>query len=102
MITFDPISISENLQKIGGFIPGIRPGKSTADYLSFILNRILVFGALFLGLIAIMPSIVQGITKIKVFSFLVGGTSVLILVSVVLDTYERIKAELEMREYETF
>jgi preprotein translocase subunit SecY len=102
MITFDPTSISENLQKIGGFIPGIRPGKSTADYLSFLLNRILVFGAIFLGLIAIMPSVVQGMTKIKAFSFLVGGTSVLILVSVILDTYERIKAEIEMREYETF
>jgi preprotein translocase subunit SecY len=102
MITFDPNSVSENLQKIGGFIPGIRPGKSTADYLSFILNRILIFGAIFLGLIAIMPSIAQGITKIQAFSFLVGGTSVLILVSVVLDTYERIRAEIEMREYETF
>jgi preprotein translocase subunit SecY len=102
MITFDPKTISENLQKIGGFIPGIRPGKSTADYLSSVLNRILVFGAIFLGLIAVMPSIVQGITRIGAFYFLVGGTSVLILVSVILDTYERIKAELEMREYETF
>lgn len=101
-VTFDPKTISENLQKMGGFIPGIRPGKSTADYLSFIINRILVFGSLFLGLIAIMPSIVQGITKIKAFSFLVGGTSILILVSVVLETFRRIKAELEMREYETF
>lgn len=102
MVTFDPKSISENLQKMGGFVPGIRPGKSTADYLSFILNRILIFGAIFLGLIAIMPSLVQAITKIEAFSFLVGGTSVLILVSVVLETFERIKAELEMREYETF
>jgi preprotein translocase subunit SecY len=101
-IVFDPKTISENLQKMGGFIPGIRPGKATADYLSFVLNRILVFGSIFLGLIAIMPTIVQSVTKIQAFSFLVGGTSILILVSVVLDTFERIKAEIEMREYEKF
>jgi preprotein translocase subunit SecY len=101
-IVFDPQTISENLQKMGGFIPGIRPGKTTADYLSFVLNRILVFGSIFLGLIAIMPTIVQSVTKIHAFSFLVGGTSILILVSVVLDTFERIKAEIEMREYEKF
>jgi preprotein translocase subunit SecY len=101
-IVFDPKTISENLQKMGGFIPGIRPGKATADYLSFVLNRTLVFGSIFLGLIAIMPTIVQSLTKIHAFSFLVGGTSILILVSVVLDTFERIKAEIEMREYEKF
>jgi preprotein translocase subunit SecY len=101
-IVFDPKTISENLQKMGGFIPGIRPGKATAEYLSFVLNRTLVFGSIFLGLIAIMPTIVQSLTKIHAFSFLVGGTSILILVSVVLDTFERIKAEIEMREYEKF
>jgi len=101
-IVFDPKTISENLQKMGGFIPGIRPGKATADYLSFVLNRTLVFGSIFLGLIAIMPTIVQSITKIEAFSFLVGGTSILILVSVILHTLERIKAEIEMREYEKF
>jgi preprotein translocase subunit SecY len=100
-IVFDPKTISENLQKMGGFIPGIRPGKNTADYLSFVLNRILTFGSIFLGLIAIMPSLVQAITKIQAFSFLVGGTSILILVSVILGTFEKIKAEIEMREYET-
>lgn len=101
-ITFDPKSISENLQKMGGFVPGIRPGKSTADFLAFILNRILIFGAIFLGSIALMPSIVQGITKIGAFSFLIGGTSILIIVSVVLETISQIRAELEMREYESF
>jgi len=99
-IVLDPKTISENLQKMGGFIPGIRPGKATAEYLSFVINRTLVFGSIFLGLIAIMPTIIQSITKIQAFSFLVGGTSVLILVSVVLHTYERIKSEIEMREYE--
>lgn len=102
VVTFDPKTVSENLQKMGGFIPGIRPGKSTAEYLSFVLNRILVFGAYFLSTLALTPTIVQQITKIEAFSFLVGGTSVLILVSVILETFERIKTELEMREYDTF
>jgi preprotein translocase subunit SecY len=101
-VVFDPKTISENLQKMGGFIPGIRPGKATADYLSFVLNRVLVFGSIFLGAIAIMPTIVQSITKVQAFSFLVGGTSILILVSVILHTFEQIKAEVELREYEKF
>jgi len=100
MVTFDPKAISQNLQKMGGFIPGIRPGASTARYLSFILHRILFIGALFLSLIAVMPSIVQGLTHITTFSFLVGGTSVLIIVAVVLDTLKQINAQLQMREYE--
>jgi preprotein translocase subunit SecY len=99
-IVFDPKKISENLQKMGGFIPGIRPGQATTNYLSSVLNKTLVFGSIFLGLIAIMPIVVQSITKVQAFNFLVGGTSVLILVSVILHTFERIKAEVEMREYE--
>jgi preprotein translocase subunit SecY len=102
LVTFDPKSISKNLQKSGGFIPGVRPGENTTFYLKYVLNRILPLGALFLGLIAIMPNIVQSITKIKAFGFLVGGTSVLILVSVILDTIRAINAQLEMREYEKF
>ena len=102
MVTFDPKAISENLQKMGGFIPGIRPGESTAKYLKYVLYRLLPFGALFLGIMAIMPSIVQAITKVGAFSFLVGGTSILIVVSVVLETIREINAQLEMREYETF
>ena len=102
MVTFDPKSIAENLQKMGGFIPGIRPGSSTSGFLSSVLNKILVVGALSLGLIAIMPSIVQGITGVQSFQFLVGGTSLLIVVSVVLETISAINAQLEMREYDTF
>jgi len=102
MITFEPKSISENLQKMGGFIPGIRPGESTAKFLAYVLNRILPIGALFLGFIALAPSIIQGVTKVAAFSFLVGGTSLLIVVSVVLETVQAIRAQLEMREYETF
>ncbi|MFH1401689.1 MAG: preprotein translocase subunit SecY [Parcubacteria group bacterium] len=101
-VTFDPKAISQNLQKMGGFIPGIRPGESTAKFMYFILNRVLLIGALFLGIIAVMPSIVQGITNVQQFQFLVGGTSLLIVVSVVLETIRQIKAQLQMREYETF
>lgn len=100
MVTFDPKAISQNLQKMGGFIPGIRPGTSTAKYLSFILYRVLFIGASFLGIIAVLPSIVQGLTHITAFRFLTGGTSVLIIVSVVLDTLKQINAQLQMREYE--
>jgi len=101
-VTFDPKAISSNLQKMGGFIPGIRPGSSTANFLYYILNRVLLIGALFLGTIAVLPSIVGGATGIQVFQFLVGGTSLLIVVSVVLETIRQIKAQLQMREYESF
>jgi len=101
-VTFDPKSIAENLQKMGGFIPGIRPGESTANFMYYILNRVLLIGALFLGLIAVMPSIIQGVTAVQQFKFLIGGTSLLIVVSVVLETVRQINAQLQMREYETF
>lgn len=101
-VTFDPKTISENLQKMGGFVPGVRPGKSTADFIKHILNRVLFTGAIFLGLIAISPSIIAGLTGVTGFTFLVGGTSLLIVVSVVLDTMRQINAQLQMREYETF
>ncbi len=99
-ITFDPKKISSNLQKSGGFIPGVRPGESTVKYIQTILNRVLVIGATALGLIAVMPSIIQGVTSVNQFTFLVGGTSLLIVVSVVLETMRQINAQLEMREYE--
>ena len=101
-VTFDPKAISNNLQKMGGFVPGIRPGQSTAMFIHKILYRILMIGASFLGLIAVMPNIVQGITGVQVFSFLIGGTALLIIVSVVLDTWRQVKAQMEMKEYETF
>ena len=102
LITFDPKSISENLKKMGGFVPGIRPGESTSKYLEYVLNRILPFGALFLATVAIMPTIVQLITKITFFAFMIGGTSIIIIVSVVLETMRQIQAQLEMRDYDTF
>lgn len=101
-VTFDPKTIAENLQKMGGFIPGVRPGESTNKYLAHILNRVLFIGAISLGLIAILPNIVAGATGVTGFTFLIGGTSLLIIVSVVLDTMRQINAQLEMREYDTF
>jgi len=101
-VTFDPKSIASNLQKVGGFIPGIRPGRSTAEFLTYILNRILLVGGLFLGLIAVMPFIVRAITGVMTFRFLVGGTALLIVVSVVLETARQIKAQLQMREYDNY
>jgi len=102
-VTFDPKSISENLQKMGGFVPGIRPGESTARFIHYILNRVLLIGAIFLGLIAVMPSVVGGATGVQnTFSFLIGGTSLLIVVSVVLETIKQVNSQLQMRDYDTF
>jgi preprotein translocase subunit SecY len=99
-VVFDPIKISENLQKQGGYIPGIRPGKTTADYLYKIMNRITLAGALFLGAIAVLPFIVQGLTNIQTLQ--IGGTSILIVVSVVIETIKQIEGQLVMRDYEGF
>ncbi|MBI2674735.1 MAG: preprotein translocase subunit SecY [Candidatus Yanofskybacteria bacterium] len=96
-VTFDPKSISENIQKQGGYIPGIRPGPMTAQFLGYLLNRVTLVGALFLGIIAIMPNIVQGFTGITAFT--VGGTSILIVVSVALEIMKQVDAQLSMYEY---
>ena len=101
-VTFDPKTVAENLQKMGGFIPGIRPGKPTSDFLYYILNRVLLFGAIFLGIIAVLPSVIQGATGVRAFAFAVGGTALLIVVAVVLDIVRQIEAQLVMREYEKF
>jgi preprotein translocase subunit SecY len=97
-VVFDPNKISENLQKQGGYIPGIRPGKTTAEYLYHIMNRITLAGALFLGLIAVLPFVVQGLTGISSLSL--GGVSILIVVSVVLETIKQIQSQMTMRSYE--
>jgi len=101
-VTFNPDNIANNLQKNGGFIPGIRPGKPTSQHLYYILNRTLLIGAIFLGIIAVLPSIIQGGTGVTTFTFLVGGTSILIVVSVVLETMRQIESQLVMREYDGF
>lgn len=96
-VTFDPESLSTNLQKNGAFIPGIRPGPSTADYISKVLGRITLLGAVFLGFIAVLPLIMQSLTGIAALAL--GGTSVLIVVSVVLDLMKKVDAQISMREY---
>ena len=96
-VTFDPEALSTNLQKNGAFIPGIRPGASTSDYISRVLSRITLVGAGFLGIIAVLPLIMQSVTGIA--SLALGGTSVLIVVSVVLDLIKKIDAQVSMREY---
>ncbi len=97
-VVFHPDQVAENLQKQGGFIPGIRPGKNTSDYLSATSRRIVFFGALFLGLIAILPLIMRYFTGVQ--SFAIGGTSLLIVVSVVIETVKQIESQLTMREYD--
>ena len=99
-VVFDPVKISDNLQKQGGYIPGIRPGATTAEYLYHIINRITLAGALFLGVISVLPFVVQGMTGIQAFSL--GGVSILIVVSVVLETVKHIQSQLTMRSYESF
>jgi preprotein translocase subunit SecY len=99
-IVFHPEQIAENLQKQGGFILGIRPGKPTADYLQYVINRINLLGALFLGTIAVLPVIAQGAGGSRLLA--VGGTSLLIVVSVVIETVKQVESQLTMREYDTY
>lgn len=99
-VVFQPNQIAENLQKQGGFIPGIRPGKQTADYLGYVTNRIMLAGAFFLGAIAILPNLVQRFTGVT--TLIVGGTSLLIVVSVVIETVKQIESQLIIRDYEGF
>ena len=96
-VTFDPHAIAENLQKNGAFIPGVRPGQSTMEYLGRVITRITFVGALFLGIIAVLPIIMQSVTGIT--SLTLGGTALLIVVSVILDLARRIDAQISIREY---
>lgn len=96
-VTFDPNQISENLQKNGAFIPGVRPGGSTAEYLGSVITRITFVGALFLAIIAVLPIVMQSLTGIQTLA--IGGTGLLIVVSVVLDLTRRIDAQISIREY---
>ncbi len=97
-VTFDPEAISKNLQKGGAFIPGIRPGKPTAEYISRVLTRITLVGAVFLGLIAVLPLGMRALTGMA--NLAIGGTALLIVVSVVLETIKQVQAQVVMREYE--
>ncbi len=99
-VVFNPKKISEDIQKYGGFIPGVRPGQPTTKYLNYILTRITLVGACFLGFVAILPEIGRVITGVQ--TLLLGGASILIVVSVVLETFKAIEANLVMRNYEGF
>lgn len=99
-VTFNPQKIASEIQKYGGFIPGIRPGTATVNYLNYILTRITLAGAVFLGVIAILPAIARQITGVN--TMMIGGTSVLIVVSVVIETAKSLESMLLVRSYEGF
>jgi preprotein translocase subunit SecY len=96
-ITFEPNQVAKNLQKNGAFIPGVRPGQTTAEYLGNIITRITLVGALFLGTLAVLPLVLQGLTGITALT--IGGTALLIVVSVVLDVVKKVDAQTSIREY---
>lgn len=96
-VTFDPESVAKNIQRSGGFIPGVRPGEHTNEYISNVLSRITFFGALFLGLVAVLPLIVQSFTGITALT--VGGTALLIAVSVIIDLLKKTEGQVSLREY---
>lgn len=100
-VTFNPIDISENIQKYGGFVPGVRPGRPTASYLDHILTRLTLPGAFFLAAVAVLPTIVLGTMNVPFFRAF-GGTSILITVAVTLETMRQLESQLLMRHYEGF
>ena len=100
-IQYDPVEISNNLKKNGGFIPGFRPGKPTADFIKKVINKIVVFGAVYLAIVALLP-IVSGILVPGVKNLSIGGTSVIIVVGVALETVKALEAQMLMRHYKGF
>jgi preprotein translocase subunit SecY len=102
-ITFNPEERADDMKKYGGFIPGIRPGRPTAEYLSFVLNRITLPGSLYLGIVAVLPNFFINLTgQGNNQNFPFGGTAVLIMVGVGLDTVKQIESQLMQRNYEGF
>ncbi|HLR47118.1 MAG TPA: preprotein translocase subunit SecY, partial [Deinococcales bacterium] len=101
-ISFDPRRISENLREYGGFVPGVRPGNPTTEYLMRISGRITLWGALFLGTVNALPQVLAWITGTEQLSFSFSGTSLLIMVGVSLDTLRQLESQLMMRHYEGF
>ncbi|MBQ3097288.1 MAG: preprotein translocase subunit SecY [Kiritimatiellae bacterium] len=101
-ISFNPIEVANNLKKNGGFIPGIRPGKPTSDYIIKVLNRITFIGAIFLGFIAVFPLVVNICTGSMLGSIAFGGSSMLIVIGVALETYRELEAQMTMRHYKGF
>jgi preprotein translocase subunit SecY len=103
-ITFNPRELADNMKKYGGFIPGIRAGRPTEEYLDYVLNRITTAGALYLGVVALIPMIAIGIlgSSVSQQRFPFGGSSILIMVGVGLDTVKQIQSQLQQRNYEGF
>jgi preprotein translocase subunit SecY len=102
-IAFNPKEVADNMKRNGGFIPGVRPGEATSDYIENILTRITLPGAIFLALIAILPTFAMSVLQVPpVFASFFGGTSLLIIVGVALDTLQQIESFLLMRHYDGF
>ena len=100
-IQYDPTEMSNNLKKNGGFIPGFRPGKPTADFIKKVINKIVIFGAVYLAIVALLP-LVGGKLVPGVSSLAIGGTSVIIIVGVALETVKALEAQMLMRHYKGF
>ena len=98
-ITFNPMEVANNLKKQGGFVPGIRPGKTTSDYIAKILSRVTLIGAIALGIVAIIPIVLSNVTSMNIG---IGGTSILIVVSVALETVNQLESQMLMRHYKGF
>jgi preprotein translocase subunit SecY len=98
-ITFNPLEIADNMKKSGGFVPGIRPGKPTSDYLQSVLNSVIFIGAIGLTIVSLLPIILNGLTNANV-SF--GGTSIIIVVGVVVETLKQIEGAMMVRNYKGF
>jgi preprotein translocase subunit SecY len=98
--TFVPNDVADNIKRYGGFIPGIRPGRPTAEFLGRVVTRITIAGALFLGIVAVMPTLIGDITGVQTLRL--GGTSILIVVGVVVETMKQLEAQLLQRSYEGF
>lgn len=98
-VTFNPVEVAQNMKANGGFIPGIRPGRPTVDYLSKVMSRISIVGAIFLAVIATLPTIISQYTGLNVHF---GGTSLLIAVGVALDTMRQLENQMVMRNYQGF
>jgi preprotein translocase subunit SecY len=101
-VTFNPVDLADNMRKYGGFIPGVRPGKNTADYIDKILTRIILAGALFVATIAILPRIIYRNMGVPFWAYVFGGTAILIIVGVDLDTMRQVESHLLMRHYDGF
>jgi len=99
-VTFNPMELAENMKKYGGFVPGIRPGKPTVEYIDRCLSRITLWGSLALVFIAVVPNAMERFTKVTTFYF--GGTAILIMVGVAIETVSQLEAQLLMRHYEGF